>query len=427
MRPDLLFCRGRPLLKDGWACWYSIVLVTGAEEYASLAAEVEAMSRLLADGEWGSPQPRRDVAATAELMYRRALDHASHDVAALGADQFWIDRFCSRVEQPAGEQTRPASDADVIAALNLARLAMAEAAVAVASNQSDESNQDETRQVRRQTHWGEGLSTAVAQLRVLRRAVVREYAHVVHDKPRSLVIRLIITLGISLGWVAFYRVSDLSDDYDTIGGLALYLFSAVVGSVVCTNALCFDAVRVKAALSRGVPLWRILVAKNVAMLSGVVAAGCVVIAALAAIGNFELVVLLDQLVATTLLWLGVGNLLSVAAPLRQEPFSERLRDGTWKLYLMSFGISYGVGLGVSLMVYWRVWARSVAAETLSGGDWLALILVLASAVLSYLLITSAAVNLARTRIIRRALSEEMIDYRTNPDHQLRSTAPRNRN
>lgn len=420
MRPDLLFCRGRPLLKDGRACWYSIVLVTGAEEYASLAAEVEAMSRLLADGEWGSTRSRRDIAATAELMYRRALDHASHDLAALGADQFWIDRFCSRVEQPAVEQTRPASDADVIAAINLARLAMAEAAVAVASNQSDEPHKDGTPRVRRQTHWGEGLSTAVAQLRVLRRAVVREYAHVVHDKPRSLVIRLIITLGISLGWVAFYRVSDLSDDYDTIGGLALYLFSAVVGSVVCTNALCFDAVRVKAALSRGVPLWRILVAKNVAMLSGVVAAGCVVIAALAAIGNFELVVLLDQLVATTLLWLGVGNLLSVAAPLRQEPFSERLRDGTWKPYLMSFGISYGVGLGVSLMVYWRVWARSVAAETLSGGDWLALILVLASAVLSYLLITSAAVNLARTRIIRRALSEEMIDYRTNQQTPITS-------
>ncbi|MGW0454582.1 hypothetical protein [Gordonia sputi] len=103
-----------------------IVLVTGAEEYASLAAEVEAMSRLLADGEWGSPQPRRDVAAPAKLMYRRALDHASHVVAALGADQFRIDRFCSRVEQPAGEQTRPANAVlsyllITSAAVNLAR------------------------------------------------------------------------------------------------------------------------------------------------------------------------------------------------------------------------------------------------------------------------------------------------------------------
>ncbi|GAC49543.1 hypothetical protein [Gordonia aichiensis] len=121
--------------------------------------------------------------------------------------------------------------------------------------------------------------------------------------------------------------------------------------------------------------------------------------------------LLDQFVATTLLWLGVGNLLSVAAALRQELLSERLRDGTWKPYLMSFGISYGVGLDVSLMVYWRLWARSVAAENLSGGDWLALSLVLVSAAFTYLLLTRATVNLARTRIFRRALSREMIEYR----------------
>lgn len=76
--------------------------------------------------------------------------------------------------------------------------------------------------------------------------------------------------------VTFYHVSGWSK-YDDIGQLTLYLFSAVVGSVVCTNALCFEAQRVRDGMSHGERMWRILVSKNLAIAALVTIAGLPVI------------------------------------------------------------------------------------------------------------------------------------------------------
>jgi len=74
-------------------------------------------------------------------------------------------------------------------------------------------------------------------------------------------------------------------------------------------------------------------------------------------------------------------------------------------------VSYGVGLTVNLAIYWRLWARQKASTELAGGTWAAFAMVLASAVLSWLLFTVFAVACSRETSLRRRLSGEMVAYR----------------
>jgi hypothetical protein len=222
-------------------------------------------------------------------------------------------------------------------------------------------------------------------------------------------LRLVITLAISLSLVAFYHLTGFTR-YDDAGRLTLYLFSAVVGSVVCTNALCFEARRVRAQLVDGERLWRILIAKNLALAALVTVAGLPVIAFLTLADGGNPVALIDQLITMVFIWLGVGNVLSVLYPIRHEPVSARLKDGTWKRYLFSFVLSYGVGLTVNLMIFWRLWAKQKATDQITGGAWAAFALVLVSSVLMWILLTVFAVACAREPRLRWVLSREMVSY-----------------
>ena len=96
-----------------------------------------------------------------------------------------------------------------------------------------------------------------------------------------------------------------------------------------TNALCFEAERVRAELSNGERMWQILVAKNLAMAALVTADGLPAIGFLTVTVGANPVAMVDQLVTMVFIWLGVGNVLLVVYPLRHEPFSARLHDGTW--------------------------------------------------------------------------------------------------
>lgn len=255
-----------------------------------------------------------------------------------------------------------------------------------------------------------GLRSAIVDagrgLALLPRLVGLELRHVLMDRPRSLLIRLAITLAMAMGLVVGYQIAGWAD-YDA-RTLTIYLFSAVVGSVVCTNALCFDAPRVRTALIEHVPVWRILVVKNISIaLLVVVAAMPVIVLLRRGAESVNAAVISDQLIAMLFIWLGVANVLSVVSPLRREPVTDRLYDGTWKPYLWSFVVSYGVGLTVNVMIYWRLWARQAAADQVTGGGVSAYLLVLVSSMLAWLMLTVVAVSLARRPIIRRILSREL--------------------
>ncbi|TPG33608.1 ABC transporter permease [Mycolicibacterium hodleri] len=347
------------------------------------------------------------VVADARAELTSAHESLTDDIASAAASAQWRGRAGDYVRDAAltcGLVVPPEqANANAVVAIALARAAIAEAILAVAgSNGAD---------------GGDGRASPTKRIAVLRRApvsgvgrrIAEEVRHVMADKPRNILIRLLITLGIALSLVSVYHFSGRTR-YDDVSRLSLYLFSAVVGSVVCTNSLCFEAQRVRDAMARGERIWRILVAKNLAMAALVTVAALPVIGFLTVAYEGNPIALVDQLVTMVFIWLGVGNVLSVLYPIRHEPFSARLHDGTWKPFLFSFALSYGVGLTVNLMIFWRLWSRQTASSELAGGEWAAFLLVLGSAITSWVLLTVFAVTCSREPRVRRILSREMVTY-----------------
>jgi hypothetical protein len=194
--------------------------------------------------------------------------------------------------------------------------------------------------------------------------VTQEVSTVLRRRPRSILVKLAIGLGLGLAYLVFILLMQWEDKSEILPYLAPYALSGVIGGVVCTNALSWDAGRVRAELTGGRRLWHVLISKNVTMFLLVGAVGLVLCLLLAwqADDYGALVKALGELVTMMLLWLGIGNVLSVLSPLRVEPLKERFKDGTWKPFLLSFAISYVVGLGVNLMLTWRVWAKQSMIE-----------------------------------------------------------------
>jgi hypothetical protein len=377
------------------------------DELRFLADSLRRVDAAAAAADWGDDGALTSVVAEARAEVASLQHGVVDDVAAAGASTWWRDRAKSEaIAAGANEMaTTPGqAGANAVVAVALARAAVAEAVLAVAQAHRMSADEAKRSAVRR------SAVLRVDPLSRLGRRVVDEVRHVFADKPRAILLRLTITVGISLAMVAAYNFVGVRR-YDDFGQLTLYLFSAVVGSVVCTNALCFEAERVRESLSRGERMWRILVAKNLAMATLIVVAAIPVIAFLTATTHGNPAAMVDQLVTMVFIWLGLGNVLSVLYPLRHEPISARLRDGTWKPFLILFAVSYGVGLTANLMIYWRLWAKYGAAAKLDAGDWGAFALVLASALTSWILLTVFALAASREPRIRRVLSREMVVYR----------------
>ena len=242
--------------------------------------------------------------------------------------------------------------------------------------------------------------------------VTTELGNVLHRKPRSILVKLAIGFGLGLAYLAFLRIFQWEQKSELLPYLAIYALSGVIGGVVCTNALSWDAGRVRGELTTGRRLWHLLLSKNVTMFLLVGAVGVVLSVLLAwrAADFGALLLALGELVTMMLIWLGIGNVLSVLSPLRVEPLKERLHDGTLKPFLFSFAVSYVVGLGVNLMLTWRVWAKRSMIEEL-GGVWVPVLMLVFSAFVLYLLLTVLAVSLVDLPRIRRTLLREMIDYK----------------
>lgn len=384
----------------------SASLSIAVDELRSLVEVLRRADAAAAAAQWADTGTLAAVVAEAQAQLRTSRGAVGGDIAATGASAAWRARAAEHAR--AAELTRAASapehaDADAVVAVGVARAAVAEAVLAVwqAVRVAGVADVEPSRR-----HAPAAVPTV---LRGLARGTGAELRAVWTQKPRSVLLRLVITLAVSLSLVAFYHLTGLTR-YDDAGRLSLYLFSAVVGSVVCTNALCFDARRVRGRLADGERLWRVLVAKNLALVAMVTVAALPVIGFLTVADGGNPVTLIDQLITMVFVWLGVGNVLSVVYPLRHEPVSARLHDGTWKPYLFSFALSYGVGLTVNLMIYWRLWAKQAASEQITGGMWAAFALVFVSSVLMWVLLTVFAVACAREPRLRRVLSREMISY-----------------
>jgi len=235
-------------------------------------------------------------------------------------------------------------------------------------------------------------------------------------KPRSTVKSLGITLGLGLLYLGYLRVFKWDRDQQWLPYLGLWVISFVMGGAVCINAMSFDAMRVRAALDTGARLWHLLVFKNVALLCIVAPIGFLLSALLAwRAGDLGALFKACALVICfILLWLGVGNVLSIWLPTRDEPIRRRRESGSLKQFLIAFAASFLIGYLVNFMLVWRVLAARALVERLGEAFVPGLFIVL-SCLSMWVLLTVFAVALAQQPKIRRTLQKEIADYQDNAE------------
>jgi uncharacterized membrane protein (DUF485 family) len=245
-----------------------------------------------------------------------------------------------------------------------------------------------------------------------------EIRYMLGRKPRSIITSLAVGLALGLGYLAFVRIFQWDRGQPWLPYLGLLAISFVIGGSVCINAMSFDAMRVRAALDSGARLWHLLVIKNLALLCIVAPIGFLLSGLLAwragDLGAFFKACAL--MVCLIVLWLGVGNVLSVVVPIRDEPILHRRKDGTLKQFIIAFTVAYLVGYLVNIMLLLRVFAAQELAQRL-GSVVLPAILIVVSSFVMWILLTIVAVALSQQPKIRRALMKELADYSSNAEAQ----------
>lgn len=352
-----------------------------------------------------------------------------------------LDEAVPSVPDPAGggNGTRSAvvghadaarAETDAQAAVTVARLALLEAHLAVLDARLARIDAGEAEPEAAAVDGHAPLTGRNAVTRhgpALANGVRGEIAYMLARKPRSIVKSLAVGLALGLLYLGFIRLFQWDRYQSWLPYLGLLAISVVMGGAVCLNAMSFDAMRVRAALDSGARLWHLLVTKNLALVVIVAPVGFLLCGLLAwRAGNIDSFFKACALmVSFIVLWLGVGNVLSVVVPIRDEPILHRRRDGTLKQFVIVFAVSYLIGYAVNLMLLWRVFAAREMAERL-GSAVLPAILVILSSVTMWVLLTIVAVALSQQPKIRRSLLKELADYNSNAEARALAAADPNR-
>lgn len=372
------------------------------DDLSDLVGAAQQAERRARAVDWSDPAQVRGERKKAERQLEQDRAAARATLRDGAPSAVWDQRLAGMTapDRDPVETGDPATDlADAEAAVAVARLALLEAQRAV---------------LRARTVIPPDAAlpprAVVQQSKLVGGEVRREFGTVLTAKPRSILVKLVLTLAIGLGSLTLIRFFSWEDHVEQAPYLSLLVLSGVIGGVVCTNALSWDAKRVRTLLADGKPLWRVLVGKNITMFLLTGATGLVLSLYLTIRfgGSDSLPAALGELATMMLVWLGVGNILSVTNPLRVEPLKARFQDGTLIPFLLSFVVSYGVGLGVNGVLTWKIWAKKSMVEEL-GGLWVPMLGLLLSAFVFYLLLTLLAVNLADRPRVLRSLSREVID------------------
>ena len=322
---------------------------------------------------------------------------------------------------PVTHEAAAQAEADAIAAVGVARVALTDAALAVlqARLARIDAGEDAADAAAIDGHVPlAGRNPVSRHGPALAGGLLGEIKYIVNRKPRSTMKSLAIALALGLLYLGWIRAFDWDKDKQWLPVLGLFVLSVVMGGSVCINALSFDAMRVRAALDTGQRLWHLLVIKNLALLCLVAPIGFL-LSALIAIFSGDWSRFVNALVLTVcfiLLWLGVGNIVSIGVPSRDEPLLKRKQSGSLKQFLIAFAVSYAIGYLVNIMLVWRAFAARDMAVKL-GEQWLPLIFLVVSCVSMWILLTVFAVALSQQPRVRRLLQREIADYTHNAEAQ----------
>lgn len=156
--------------------------------------------------------------------------------------------------------------------------------------------------------------------------------------PRTWLMGVVANVIFAAAWLLVQPLTVGRHHTDWVILVGTYFSSWVLADVTTTNLLGADHYRVLAALSGGVPFWRILLIKNLALLAIVglptLLAAMVLTLWLETPGRLGITI--PTVAVPIVSWLGVGNLISVLHPVSVEPLirrwrqrGDRRRTGSW--------------------------------------------------------------------------------------------------
>ena len=327
-------------------------------------------------------------------------------------------------------QAAAQAEQDAVAAVGVARMALTDAALAVlqARLARIDAGEDQPDAAAVDGHVPlHGRNPVSRHGPALAHGVTGEIKYVLTRKPRNTVQVPGHRAGPRPAVPGLSRVFKWDQNQQWLPYLGLWVISFVMGGAVCINAMSFDAMRVRAALDTGARLWHLLVIKNLALLCIVAPIGFLLSALLAwragDLGAFFKACAL--VICFILLWLGVGNVLSIWLPTRDEPIRKRRESGSLKQFLIAFAASYLIGYLVNFMLVWRVLAARALTERL-GEAFIPGALIVLSCVSMWVLLTVFAVALAQQPKVRRTLQKEIADYQANAEARAFAAEKSNR-
>lgn len=311
------------------------------------------------------------------------------------------------------------AERDAVAAVGFARLAMTDAALAVVQARLAriDAGEDDPDAATVDGHVPlHGRNSVSRHGPALAHGLTGEIKYILVRKPRNTMKSLAIALAMGLLYLGFIRILEWDTDKKWLPYLGLWAIGVVMGGSVCVNAMSFDAMRVRAALDSGERLWHLLVIKNLALLCLVAPLGFILCALLAwrAGDIYAFYKGCALMVCMILLWLGVGNILSIALPSRDEPLKKRKESGSLKQFIIAFVVAYFIGYLVNAMLVWRVLAAEDLTQRL-GNALLPAVIIVISSVFMWVLLTIVAVALAQQPKVRRLMQKEITDYKANAE------------
>lgn len=138
---------------------------------------------------------------------------------------------------------------------------------------------------------------------------------------------VVANLLFAVGWLVVQPLT-LGRHQDWVVLVGTYFSSWILADVTTTNLLGADHYRVIQAVSDGVPFWRVLLIKNLALL--VIVGLPTLVTAVALTLWLEtperLAITIPTVAVPIVSWLGVGNFFSVVHPVGVEPLTRRWRQ-----------------------------------------------------------------------------------------------------
>lgn len=148
--------------------------------------------------------------------------------------------------------------------------------------------------------------------------------------PRTWLMGVVANVIFAAGWLLVQPLTSVGrhHHHDWVILVGTYFSSWVLADVTTTNFLGADHYRILRGLANGVPFWRILLIKNLALLAIV---GLPTLAAAVALTLWletpgRLGITTPTVAVPIVSWLGVGNLISVLHPVSAEPLIRRWRQ-----------------------------------------------------------------------------------------------------